>query len=188
MLIAPTLLRSTSSYIRHASSKSASSSRCKSISTLVNPFPFKLNLNFDTDLARQKRDPFVRSRDTAHYVSRSAFKLIELDDKYRFLSRGGSNKSSLRVVDLGASPGGWTQVILERISKGGHVFAADLLGLDEKVFTSEGKQMTVFKGDFTEQAFQLALKTSLDTSAEEKDAKVDVILSDMMGESPNTVK
>jgi 23S rRNA (uridine2552-2'-O)-methyltransferase len=82
---------------------------------------------------------------------------------------------------LGASPGGWTQVVLERISKGGHVFAADLLDLDHRVAMQDPKALTLFKGDFNEQAFHQELLASLDASAEEG-AKVDVILSDMMGE------
>jgi 23S rRNA (uridine2552-2'-O)-methyltransferase len=134
------------------------------------------------DLARQKRDPFVRSRDNEAYVSRSAYKLIELDDKHRFLSR--SNKS-LRIVDLGASPGGWTQVALERLQRGGHVFAADLLDLDDRITMApipETKQLTAFKGDFTQEAFRQQIHTSLNTSGKES-PQVDVILSDMMGES-----
>lgn len=121
----------------------------------------------------------MRSRETEHYVSRSAYKLIELDDKYRFLKRGIAK--GLQVVDLGASPGGWTQVVLERIPKGGHVFAADLLDLDYRVAMQDPKALTLFKGDFNDQAFQQELQASLDAGAEEG-AKVDVILSDMMGE------
>ena len=65
-------------------------------------------------LSRQSRDPFVKARlsSPSSYRSRSAFKLIELDEKWgRFLSR----PSVRSVVDLGAAPGGWSQVVAERL-------------------------------------------------------------------------
>ncbi|OAX36166.1 23S ribosomal RNA methyltransferase [Rhizopogon vinicolor AM-OR11-026] len=65
-------------------------------------------------LARQSRDPFVKARlsSPSSYRSRSAFKLVELDEKWgRFLSR----PSVRSVVDLGAAPGGWSQVVAERL-------------------------------------------------------------------------
>ncbi|KAG0691946.1 ribosomal RNA methyltransferase FtsJ domain-containing protein [Suillus ampliporus] len=65
-------------------------------------------------IARQSRDPFVKARlsSPSSYRSRSAFKLIELNDKWgRFLSR----PSVRSVVDLGAAPGGWSQVVAERL-------------------------------------------------------------------------
>ena len=58
------------------------------------------------------------------YRSRSAFKLRELDDRFGFIRRGAV------VVDLGAAPGGWTQVAIERIGDGGRVVAIDLLEMD----------------------------------------------------------
>lgn len=146
--------------VRYASSKSASSSRY---------------------LARQKKDHFVKSRQQGQYVSRSAYKLIELDEKYGFLSR---KSKSRRVVDLGASPGGWTQVGLERIQKGGHVFAVDLLDLDDQVSNSsllDQKKLTFCKGDFSSSSVQDQLKLSLSGDMDLK-ADVDVVMSDMMGE------
>ncbi len=59
-------------------------------------------------LQRQLNDPYVREADSRGYRSRAAFKLIELDDRFRFLRPGA------RVVDLGCAPGGWTQVAVER--------------------------------------------------------------------------
>jgi 23S rRNA (uridine2552-2'-O)-methyltransferase len=59
-------------------------------------------------LARQRSDPYVAAAHRAGYRSRAAFKLIELDDRFRLLRRG------MRVVDLGAAPGGWTQVAAAR--------------------------------------------------------------------------
>ena len=59
-------------------------------------------------MQRQLNDPYVRLAQERGYRSRAAFKLIEIDDKYRLLKHGA------RVVDLGAAPGGWSQVAVER--------------------------------------------------------------------------
>jgi 23S rRNA (uridine2552-2'-O)-methyltransferase len=75
-------------------------------------------------LARQINDPYVAEAKTAGYRSRAAYKLRQLDDKYRFLRAGA------RVVDLGASPGGWTQVAVQRVGENGHVVALDLVEID----------------------------------------------------------
>lgn len=70
-------------------------------------------------LERQINDPYVRAARTQGYRSRAAYKLKEMDDKYHFLRRGA------KVVDLGAAPGGWTQVAVERCGEG-NVLGADL--------------------------------------------------------------
>jgi len=78
-------------------------------------------------LSRQLNDPYVRKAHAAGYRSRAAFKLIEIDDKHKILKRGA------RVVDLGAAPGGWSQVAAERIGvdKGqGKIVAIDLLDIE----------------------------------------------------------
>ena len=62
-------------------------------------------------LARQLNDPYVAEAKAKGYRSRAAFKLIELDDKFHFL------KSGARVLDLGAAPGGWTQVAKAQIGR-----------------------------------------------------------------------
>jgi len=76
-------------------------------------------------LQRQLDDPYVIEAKRRGYRSRAAFKLIEIDDRIRLLRRGA------RVVDLGAAPGGWTQVAVERVRAaepgGGRVVAVDLL-------------------------------------------------------------
>ncbi len=74
-------------------------------------------------LERQLNDPYVTRAKREGYRSRAAFKLAEIDDKYRFLKRGG------RVVDLGAAPGGWSQIAAERVGapEKGKVVAIDLL-------------------------------------------------------------
>ena len=75
-------------------------------------------------LERQLNDPYVAEAKRRGYRSRAAFKLIELDDKFKFI-RGG-----MRVADLGAAPGGWTQVALERVGYAGRVVAIDLTPID----------------------------------------------------------
>ena len=60
-------------------------------------------------LQRQLNDPYVAEARKRGYRSRAAFKLLQLDDQFRFLKAGA------RVVDLGAAPGGWTQVSVERV-------------------------------------------------------------------------
>jgi 23S rRNA (uridine2552-2'-O)-methyltransferase len=74
-------------------------------------------------LSRQLNDAYVEEAKRRGYRSRAAFKLIEMDDKYRFLKPG------MIVVDLGAAPGGWSQIAAERIGSGegrGQVLAVDL--------------------------------------------------------------
>ncbi|MEM8577226.1 MAG: RlmE family RNA methyltransferase, partial [Pseudomonadota bacterium] len=61
-------------------------------------------------LQRQLNDPYVKRAQAEGYRGRAAFKIMELDDKYRFLVPGA------RVVDLGAAPGGWCQVAVKRIN------------------------------------------------------------------------
>ncbi len=74
-------------------------------------------------LGRQLNDPYVIEAKRRGYRSRAAFKLIEIDDKLHLLRPGS------RVVDLGAAPGGWTQVAVQR-AKGGHIVALDVLEMD----------------------------------------------------------
>jgi 23S rRNA (uridine2552-2'-O)-methyltransferase len=75
-------------------------------------------------LERQLNDPYVREAKTKGYRSRAAFKLIELDRKFHLLKKGG------RVLDLGAAPGGWTQVAVARVGDTGRVGAADILAME----------------------------------------------------------
>ena len=79
-------------------------------------------------LERQLNDPYVAQAKREGYRSRAAYKLIEIDDKYRFLKPG------LTVVDLGAAPGGWSQIAAKRVgatSGKGRVIAIDLLEMPE---------------------------------------------------------
>ena len=75
-------------------------------------------------LSRQLKDPFVAEAKAQGYRSRAAFKLAQLDDKARLLRRGA------RVLDLGAAPGGWTQVALERVGPKGRVVGMDLTEIE----------------------------------------------------------
>jgi 23S rRNA (uridine2552-2'-O)-methyltransferase len=75
-------------------------------------------------LERQLNDPYVAEAKARGYRSRAAFKLVELDDKFHFLKSGAS------VVDLGAAPGGWSQIARGRIGPAGWVFAADILDFE----------------------------------------------------------
>ena len=75
-------------------------------------------------LERQLNDPYVHEAKKQGYRSRAAFKLLQLDDKFHLLKPGA------KVVDLGAAPGGWTQVAVDRIGEKGHVVGIDLLPID----------------------------------------------------------
>ena len=114
-------------------------------------------------LKRQLNDPYVRKAHAEGYRSRAAFKLLEIDDKHKILKRGA------RVVDLGAAPGGWSQVAAERVGaeKGqGKVVAIDLLEI-ERISGVEFAQM-----DFNDDDAPARLKQMLGGQA-------DVVLSDM---------
>ncbi len=114
-------------------------------------------------LSRQLNDPYVRKAHAEGYRSRAAFKLIEIDDRHKILKRGA------RVVDLGAAPGGWSQVAAERIGieKGqGKIVAIDLLEI-EPINGVEFEQM-----DFNDEDAPDRLKAMLGGQA-------DVVLSDM---------
>jgi 23S rRNA (uridine2552-2'-O)-methyltransferase len=79
-------------------------------------------------LERQLNDPYVAKAKALGYRSRAAFKLLEIDDKYRLLKPGMS------VVDLGAAPGGWSQIAAKRVGAAdgkGRVVAIDLLEMPE---------------------------------------------------------
>jgi len=75
-------------------------------------------------LERQLNDPYVARAKREGYRSRAAFKLAEIDDRHHLLKPGG------RVVDLGAAPGGWSQVAQKRVGPRGRVVAIDILAMD----------------------------------------------------------
>src|SRR3546814_14016906 len=75
-------------------------------------------------LERQLNDPYVAEAKRQGWRSRAAFKLIELDERFQILAPGK------RVLDLGAAPGGWTQVAVARCVGKGRVVAVDILAMD----------------------------------------------------------
>ncbi len=77
-------------------------------------------------LQRQLNDPYVAAAKESGYRSRAAFKLLQLDQKFSLLRPG------LRTVDLGAAPGGWSQIVAEKMgsAKGGSLVALDILPMD----------------------------------------------------------
>jgi 23S rRNA (uridine2552-2'-O)-methyltransferase len=116
-------------------------------------------------LGRQLNDPYVAEAKAKGYRSRAAFKLIELDDKFHFLKPGA------RVLDLGAAPGGWSQVAHARIGKKGHVLGVDILDLDPIA------GVELVKLDLMSAEAPAAIRAALSGAA-------DVVLSDMA--SPTT--
>jgi len=113
-------------------------------------------------LRRQLNDPYVAAARAQNYRSRAAFKLIELDDRYHLIRKGA------RVIDLGAAPGGWTQVALQRGAA--RVVGMDLLPIDEIAGA------TLIVGDFNDPDMPARLAALLGGPA-------DLLLSDM---APNT--
>src|SRR6266853_1669828 len=88
----------------------------------------RLKLSSKLWLERQLNDPYVAQAKRDGLRSRAAYKLIEIDDKYRFLKPG------ITVVDLGAAPGGWSQIAAKRVGAAdgrGKVVAIDLLEMPE---------------------------------------------------------
>src|ERR1700739_766781 len=75
-------------------------------------------------LERQLNDPYVARAKREGMRSRAAYKLMEIDDRAHFLKKGA------RVVDLGAAPGGWSQVAAQRVGASGRVIAIDLLPVE----------------------------------------------------------
>jgi 23S rRNA (uridine2552-2'-O)-methyltransferase len=106
-------------------------------------------------LRRHVTDPYVKKARAEGYRSRAAFKLLELDSREKLFRPGQT------IVDLGAAPGGWSQVAAAKVKPGGRVIAIDVLDI-APIFG-----VTVHKGDFR----QIALET-----------QADVVLSDL---SPN---
>ena len=111
-------------------------------------------------LRRHVTDPYVRQAKAQGYRSRSAFKLLQIDAKEKILKPGQL------VVDLGAAPGGWSQVAADKVKRAGRVISIDLLPI------APISGVAVLKGDFRSEELTRALGN----------AKADVVLSDL---SPN---
>jgi 23S rRNA (uridine2552-2'-O)-methyltransferase len=106
-------------------------------------------------LRRHVSDPYVRKARQEGYRSRAAYKLLELDQKHSLFKPG------MTVLDLGAAPGGWSQVAAQKVMPGGHVVAIDVLEM------APISGVTIIKGDFR----QVSIEN-----------RADVVLSDV---SPN---
>jgi len=117
-------------------------------------------LSSRTWLERQINDPYVARAKREGFRSRAAYKLAEVDDKFHILKAGG------RVVDLGAAPGGWSEIAARRVGAKGRVIALDIL--DMKPVPG----VEFLRLDFLDPAAPDRLKALLGGSA-------DVVLSDM---------
>ena len=111
-------------------------------------------------ISRQNNDFYVKEAKVRGYRSRSAFKLIEINKKFKFL------KNDLNILDLGSAPGGWSQVCSE-INKNGKTLSIDILDMDkiDNVF--------FYKKDFNETDFFDFVNNFFENN------KVDLVLSDM---------
>ncbi|MGH8665883.1 MAG: RlmE family RNA methyltransferase [Burkholderiales bacterium] len=112
-------------------------------------------------MRRHLRDPYVKQAVSRGYRSRAAFKLLELNERERLIRPG------MRIVDLGAAPGGWSQLAAEKVRPGGCVVAVDLQSM--KVLPD----VTFIRGDVHEPAVQSSIEKALG------DRRADLVLSDM---------
>ena len=108
---------------------------------------------------KQRRDTYVRQSKVDGYRARSAYKLIEIDEKFKIF-KGGMN-----VIDIGAAPGSWSQYA-SKVVKNGKIISLDLKEMEKIENTIQ------IKGDFTDLNIQKKIETMLDK-------KLDVIMSDM---------
>ena len=104
-------------------------------------------------LRRHVTDAYVRKAKEHGYRSRAAFKLLELNQKEKFLRPGAT------VVDLGAAPGGWSQVAAGKVGPGGRVIAIDLLKI------APISAVTVLQADFRD---EILIKTLNGAQAEDR--------------------
>ncbi len=111
-------------------------------------------------LERQINDPYVKAAKAEGYRSRAAYKLIEMNEKHRFLKKG------MTVADLGAAPGGWTQVAVGIVGDKGRVVGVDIQDMDNV------PGAVIMKLDFMDNAAPDAIKAALGGS-------VGAVLSDM---------
>ncbi len=108
---------------------------------------------------KQRRDIYVRQSKVDGYRARSAYKLIEIDEKFKIF------KGGLSVIDIGAAPGSWSQYALKEAKSG------KLISIDLKKMEPIGNSVQI-QGDFTEEKTQEEIKKHIN-------GKVDVVMSDM---------
>ncbi|WP_064119466.1 23S rRNA (uridine(2552)-2'-O)-methyltransferase RlmE [Pseudomonas fluorescens] len=112
-------------------------------------------------LKRHVNDPYVKQAQKDGYRSRASYKLLEIQEKYRLIRPGMS------VVDLGAAPGGWSQVTSRLIGGQGRLIASDILEMDSI------PDVTFIQGDFTEDEVLGRILEAVGNS------QVDLVISDM---------
>ena len=108
---------------------------------------------------KQRRDTFVRQSKVDGYRARSAYKLIEIDEKFKIF------KGGISIIDIGAAPGSWSQYAVKAAKSG------RLISIDLKEMEPIGNTVQI-QGDFTEEKIQDEIKNYINT-------KVDVVMSDM---------
>ena len=108
---------------------------------------------------KQRRDTYVRQSKVDGYRARSAYKLIEIDEKFKIF------KGGMIIVDIGAAPGSWSQYAAKKV-KSGKIISVDLKEM-EKI-----EDIIQIKGDFTQELIQNKIKSNLSKGA-------DVVMSDM---------
>ena len=109
---------------------------------------------------KQRRDTYVRQSKVDGYRARSAYKLIEIDEKFKIF------KGGMIVIDIGAAPGSWSQYVSKTV-KNGRLISIDLKDMENI------KNTIQIKGDFNEQDIQIKIKENLNNKSP------DVIMSDM---------
>ncbi|SEN49897.1 23S rRNA Um-2552 2'-O-methyltransferase [Pseudomonas sp. ok272] len=112
-------------------------------------------------LKRHVNDPYVKQAQKDGYRSRASYKLLEVQEKYKLIRPGMS------VVDLGAAPGGWSQVTSRLIGGQGRLIASDILEMDSI------PDVTFIQGDFTQDAVLAQILEAVGNS------QVDLVISDM---------
>ena len=108
---------------------------------------------------KQRKDIYVRQSKVDGYRARSAYKLIEIDEKFKIF------KGGISVIDIGAAPGSWSQYAV-KVAKSGRLISIDL-----KAMEPIGKTIQI-QGDFTDEEIQNDIKKHISS-------KVDVVMSDM---------
>ncbi len=108
---------------------------------------------------KQRRDTYVRQSKVDGYRARSAYKLIEIDEKFKIF------KGGLTVIDIGAAPGSWSQYA-DKVAKNGKLISIDL-----KKMEPIGSSLQI-QGDFNDEGIQEEIKKNINS-------KVDVVMSDM---------
>jgi len=112
-------------------------------------------------LSRHLSDPFVKQAQKDGYRSRASYKLLEVQEKYKLIRPG------MTVVDLGAAPGGWSQVTSRLIGGQGRLIASDILEMDSI------PDVTFIQGDFTQDEVLAQILDAVGNS------QVDLVISDM---------